>query len=386
MREVYIAAARRTAVGKCGGALKNVPPEQLASTVLKAAVADARLAPDEIEEVTLGNVVGPGGNLARLSLLTAGFDVSIPGVTVDLQCGSGLQAIHQAVFAIQSGQRDIVLAGGVESSSRAPWKIEKPLDLYRGKGPAFYSRARFSPEDIGDPEMGIAAENVAKRYGITRRKQDEFALASHQKAIAARNAGKFADEIVQVELADGELFEQDEGPRNNTDLEKLAKLKPAFQVNGTVTAGNSCGINDGAAVVLAASKEACLELRLSPILRFVDAKLVGVNPNYLGIGPVPAIRHLLANNRLSIADIDMIEINEAFAAQVVACMHELEITPFQLNVCGGAIALGHPYGASGAILLTRIFHELKRRQGRYGIAALGVGGGLGIASLWERVV
>ena len=385
MREVYVVAARRTAIAKQGGALRNLSPETIASVVLRAVVQDVQLSVNDIEEVILGNVVGPGGNIARLSLLTAGFATSIPGVTVDLQCGSGLQAIHQAIYEIRCGQRDIVIAGGVESSSRAPWKIEKPFDLYRGTGPTFFSKARFSPAELCDPGMGLAAENIAQRYGVSRQEQDEFALQSHQKAVAARGVGSFTAEITPISLSDGVVFAIDEGPREHTSQELLANLSPAFLEHGTVTAGNACAINDGAAVVIVAAKDACVRLGLHPVLRYVDSQLVGVDPRYPGMGPVPAVRSLLERCKISINDMDMIEINEAFAAQVLACARELAITPQQLNVCGGALAFGHPYGASGAILLTRIFHELPRRQGRFALATLGIGGGLGIASVWERV-
>jgi acetyl-CoA C-acetyltransferase len=378
--------AKRTPVGKQGGALREVVPEVLGSVVLEAVMKESRLEKDEIEEVIFGNVVGPGGNLARLSLLTAGFPCRIPGVTIDLQCGSGLQAIHFAVSQILSGIRESVIAGGVESSSRAPWKIEKPLNLYGTQAPRFFKRARFSPESIGDPDMGIAAENVARKSDISRLDQDQFALLSHRRAIAARESGCFDAEIVPVPLSDGSLFKQDEGPRENTSLEKLARLSPVFLENGTVTAGNACGINDGAAAVLLTSNEFARKKGLKPVLRYVDSELIGVDPNYLGIGPVPAVRNILTRQGLRIGDIDLVEFNEAFAAQVLACVRELDIGVEQLNVAGGAIALGHPYGASGAILLTRLFYQLVLRKGRYGISTLGVGGGLGIASLWERVV
>jgi acetyl-CoA C-acetyltransferase len=384
--EAVVIMAKRTPIGKQGGALREVLPEVLGSIVLEAVMKESRLEKDQIDEVIFGNVVGPGGNLARLSLLTAGFPCHVPGVTIDLQCGSGLQAIHFAVSQILSGMRKSVIAGGVESSSRAPWKIEKPVNLYSTQAPHFFTRARFSPDSIGDPDMGIAAENVAQKYGITRHDQDEFALLSHRRAVAARKSGSFDAEVVPVPLSDGSLFMQDEGPRENTSLEKLERLSTVFQENGTVTAGNACGINDGAAAVLLTSSEFAKKKGLKPVLRYIDSELIGVDPNYLGIGPVPAVRNLLTRQGLRIKDIDLIEFNEAFAAQVLACVRELDIKMEQLNVAGGAIALGHPYGASGAVLLTRLFYQLVLRKGRFGIATLGVGGGLGIASLWERVV
>ncbi|MCL6637160.1 MAG: thiolase family protein [Alicyclobacillus sp.] len=385
MEEVVVVAAKRTAIAKQGGGLREVPPEQLAAVALRAALAAAGVQPAQVEEVVLGNVVGPGGNLARLTALTAGLPLHVPGVTVDAQCGSGLQAVHQAALSIRCGQRRLVAAGGTESVSRAPWRMEKPSSLYSLQPPRIYTRARFAPDWIGDPDMGVAAETVARIYGVSRAEQDAFALRSHRLAVAAQQAGDLALEIAPCPLPDGRTFDQDEEPRPHTSLEKLARLSPVFVPDGTVTAGNACGINDGAAVVLLAAASHAAALGLRPVLRLADCELVGVDPNVLGIGPVPAIRQLLQRHGLTWADIDLIEINEAFAAQVLACVRLLELPMERLNVCGGALALGHPYGASGAVLVTRLFYQLPRRGGRWGVAALGVGGGLGIASLWECV-
>ncbi len=308
MRDVVIVKAKRTPVGKLGGILSSIPPEKLMQPLLVNLIED--IPPAEMDDVILGNVVGPGGNMARLSLLTAGLPVSVPGVTVDRQCGSGLEAVQMAARLIQAGAGDMYIAGGVESTSLAPWKIKKPAFLSHPGGPAFYTRARFSPDFIGDPEMGEAAENVAEHYHITREEQDEFACSSHQKAVNAQRKGLFDEEIIPVNG-----IRNDECPRPNTTLKKLARVKPAFKQGGTVTAGNSCPMNDGAAAVLLMSKEKCQQLGLKPLARFVDSTAAGVDPNLLGIGPVPAVEKLWKRQNLSERDIDVIEFNEAFASR-----------------------------------------------------------------------
>lgn len=378
MREAVIVAAKRTAIGKVGGMFKHLLAEQLVAPLITEIVKQYHLDAEAIDEVILGNATGPGGNLARLSALTAGLPVTVAGVTVDRQCGSGLEAINLAARLIQAGAGEMYLAGGVESTSTAPWKLAKPRSLYDPHGPAIFMRARFSPDFIGDPDMGIAAENVAKKYHITRKEQDEYALKSHQKAVFAQENGLFQEEIVAVS---GQVV--DECPRKHTSLEKLAALQPVFLPDGTVTAGNACPINDGAALVLIMSLKKCQELKLQPILRFVDATSAGVDPNYLGIGPVPAVRKLLKRQQISMEDIDLVEFNEAFAAQVLASIKELNISCEKVCINGGALAIGHPYGASGAILITRLFTEMKRNKLKKGLATLGIGGGLGLATLVE---
>lgn len=380
MREAVIVSAKRTAIGKVGGMFRHLRAEQLAAPVIQAIVKQNRLDSASIDEVILGNATGGGGNIARLSLLEARLPVSVPGVTVDRQCGSGLEAINLACRLVQAGAGDIYLAGGVESTSTAPWRIEKPASLYDVKGPKFFYRARFSPDFLGDPDMGEAAENVAGKYGISRKEQDEYALLSHQKAVRAVKKGYFLEEIVPVE---GIIT--DECPRDDTSLEKLSRLKPVFREGGTVTAGNSCPINDGASVVLVMSKEKCLELGLKPVLRFVDATSAGVDPNYLGVGPVPAVKKLLERQNLTVDDIDIVEFNEAFAAQVIASLKLLQIPYEKVCISGGALALGHPYGASGAILITRLFTEMRRKKLKRGLATLGIAGGLGLATLVELI-
>ncbi|MGM7702485.1 thiolase family protein [Pseudalkalibacillus sp. Hm43] len=379
MNEVYIVEAKRTPIGKIGGVLRTVRPEEMAATLIRTVVEACEIPPHKIDEVILGNVVGPGGNLARLSSLTAGLPVEVPGVTIDRQCGSGQEAINLGARLIQAGGADLVLAGGVESTSLAPWKMEKPTNLHDPTGPKPFGRARFSPDDIGDPDMGVAAENVAQHYDVTREDQDRFALHSHEKAVASQKSGRFRQEIVPI----GDI-DMDECPRENTSLEKLSRLKPVFRADGTVTAGNACPVNDGAAIVLLASKQACEELGLKPTVRFIDACSAGVDPNLLGIGPIPAVEKLLNRQELSIEDIDLVEFNEAFASQVLASTRALGIREEIMNVGGGALALGHPYGASGAILMTRMFHEMKFGEAQRGLVTLGIGGGLGLATLVEK--
>jgi acetyl-CoA C-acetyltransferase len=378
MNQAVIVQAYRTPIGKKGGMFKKVPPQFLAAEVMKKLVQDCRIDPVEIDDVILGNAVGPGGNLARLSALSAGFPLRVPGVTIDRQCGSGLEAINLASRLIQSGAGEIYLAGGTESTSRAPLKMET---FDSDVEPRIYSRARFSPEEIGDPEMGEAAENVADRYHITREEQDQFALQSYEKAIQAVRNGEFQEEIVPING-----ISQDETPRPSTKYDKLLpRLQPVFRENGTVTAGNSCSFNDGAAVALIMSQKKANALGLTPFLTFIDAVAEGVDPHYLGMGPVPALKRLLKRNNLTIEDIDLIEFNEAFASQVLACLKELKIPFEKVNGRGGAIAFGHPYGASGAILVTRLAREMKKKsKAKLGIATLGIGGGIGIATLFRK--
>ncbi len=364
MKRAVIVKAKRTVIGKKGGILKEYAPEQLAAAVIRDLVQGL---PKQVDDIILGNVVGPGGNIARVSSLESDLPFSVPGVTIDRQCGSGLEAIRLACHLIQGGAGDIYIAGGVESTSQSPYE----------------KRARFSPERLGDPEMGMAAEYVAEKYGISRQMQDEYALLSYQRAIDSFIKGYYSDELVTIE----NLPLQDEGVNPKQNYERmLRRLSPCFKENGTVTLGNCCGINDGAAAVLVMSEETAKELGYQPILRFVDSVVTGVNPNYPGTGPIPAVSDILSKHSLSIRDIDLIQLNEAFASKVVACAQELSIPYDKLNVEGGAIALGHPYGASGAILVTRLFYEVQRYEANYAISTIGIGGGIGIAVLWERVV
>jgi acetyl-CoA C-acetyltransferase len=382
-----IVAARRTAIGRRGGALAGLPVEALAAPVIRAVIADAAVAADEIDDVILGNAAGPGGNVARLALLEAGLPVTVPGFTVDRQCGAGLEAVNIACRLIAAGAGDVYLAGGVESTSTAPWRLARPATL--AGTPRLYDRARFAPDRIGDPEMGVAAENVARAFGIGRDRQDAYALASHRKALAAQAVGRFLAEIVPLTTADGGIVDRDECPRPDTSQERLASLPPAFVAGGTVTAGNACPLNDGAAVVAVVSLRRFVSGGYPAGLGFVDAAAGGVDPNLLGTGPIAAVRRLLDRRPdLRLADIDIVEFNEAFAAQVLACLDALAIGEEKVSLAGGAIALGHPFGASGAILVCRLFSEMVRNAGRraepprLGLATLGIAGGLGVASLF----
>lgn len=372
--------AKRTPIGKIGGQFSTLEPEQLLAPVIRHIVSESQVPPEWIDDVIIGNVVGPGGNIARVAALEAGLPVTVPGLTIDRQCGSGLEAIHLAARLIQSGAGEVYLAGGVESTSRAPWKMFKPETLTGT--PKLYTRAPFTPSAYGDPDMGLAAENVARKYGISREEQDLYALNSHRKAVLAKQTGRFRQEIVPLQV-NGHWVAEDECPRADTSLDKLQRLKPVFLDQGTVTAGNACPVNDGAALVLLMSRDKCEQLNLRPVLRFVDAQAAGVDPEYLGIGPVPAVNRLLSRRQLGITDLDAIEFNEAFASQVLASLGELQIPQDKVNPGGGALALGHPYGASGAILITRLFAEMLQNPFKRGIATLGIGGGMGLAVLVE---
>lgn len=376
MSDVVIVWAKRTAIGRAFGQFQTLEPRDLAAPLLQQAIQDTSVDATVVDDVILGNVVGPGGNIARVSLLQAGFPTSVPGVTVDRQCGAGLEAIMRGFEAIKSGQADVILAGGVESVSRAPWKMAQPTAS--GHMPTLYSRAPFTPPEYGDPDMGIAAENVAERFHITREEQDRYALHSHEKAVRSQQQGRFDAEIVAVHG-----IATDECPRTDTSYDKLARLRPVFSDDGTVTAGNACPLNDGAAVVLLMSLEAAEHHNLKPLATIVDATAAGVDPDILGIGPVPATKKLLARQQLQVEAIDIVEFNEAFASQVLASLTLLDIPLHKVNVGGGALALGHPYGASGAILVTRLVHELQHGHS-LGLATLGIGGGLGLAMLVKR--
>ncbi|MFC3747040.1 thiolase family protein [Paenibacillus sp. GCM10012306] len=380
MTEVVMVMAKRTPIGKIGGQFSTLEPELLIAPLIRHIIAETQVPPEWIDDVILGNVVGPGGNIARVTALEAGLPVTVPGLTIDRQCGSGLEAIHLAARFIQSGAGEVYLAGGVESTSRAPWKMFKP-EVLTGT-PRLYTRAPFTPSSYGDPDMGVAAENVARKYGISREDQDLYALKSHQKAVHAQQTGRFLQEIVPLQV-NGHWVTEDECPRPDTSMEKLQKLTPVFMEEGTVTAGNACPMNDGAALVLLMSREKCEQLNLRPVLRFVDAQTAGVDPHYLGIGPVPAVHNLLSRQQLRITDLDLVEFNEAFASQVLASLGELQIPQDKVNPGGGALALGHPYGASGAILMTRLFAEMLQNPFKRGIATLGIGGGMGLAVLVE---
>jgi len=399
LKEAWIVEALRTPFGRYGGALSSVRPDDLAATVLEAVVARSGINAADIDDVILGcaNQAGEDNrNVARMALLVAGYPVEVPGQTVNRLCGSGLQALAAAANAIAVGDAEVVVAGGVESMSRAPLVTLKPESgLERGNrelvdttiGWRFVNprlHAKYPAISLGE-----TAERVADQWHVSREAQDELALASQQRAAAAAASGVHAEEIVTVSIPQRSgapiIVDRDEHPRPDTSAAALAKLKPAFAADGTVTAGNASGINDGAAALLVVESERARALGLKPYARIVATAVAGVDPSVMGAGPIPAIRKLLERTGLTVADIDRVELNEAFASQAVACITELGLDPAKTNVHGGAIALGHPLGASGARMATTLVRELRRSGGRYGIAAMCIGVGQGIAMLVERV-
>jgi 3-oxoadipyl-CoA thiolase len=393
----YVIDALRTPIGRYGGALANARPDDLAAHVMKAAVERNSLSAADIDDVFMGcaNQAGEDNrNVARMGLLLAGLPVEVPGVTVNRLCASGLEAVNQGARMIQTGDADLVLAGGVESMTRAPLVMAKPERSFpRGDVRAYDTTLgwRFvnprMEEMYSSEAMGETAENVAERYGVAREDQDEFALASHQRAVAASEAGRFDQEVVPVPVpqpkGDPLVVHTDEGPRPDTTLERLAGLKPVFRPSGSVTAGNSSSINDGAACAVLASEERASELGAEPLGRIVATGAAGVEPGFMGIGPIPATQRALKRAGMTIDQIDLVELNEAFASQSIACMRELGIDRERLNVNGGAIALGHPLGCSGARLLTTLLWEMRRRGARYGLATMCIGVGQGLATIVE---
>jgi 3-oxoadipyl-CoA thiolase len=398
MTDAVILDALRTPVGRYGGVLASVRPDDLAAHVVRAAVERNGLPPDSIDEVYMGcaNQAGEDNrNVARMAVLLAGLPVEVPGATVNRLCASGLEAAIQGSRQLKVGDADLVLAGGVESMTRAPLVMPKPERGFpRGNvemADTTLGWRLVNPrmeESHWTESMGETGENVAERYGVSREDQDAFALESHRRAIAAAEAGRFDDEIVTIDVPQpkGEpvTIHADEGPRPDTTLERLAKLKPIFRKGGTVTAGNSSSLNDGAACLVLASAERAQELGREPLARLVATGSAGVDPRYMGVGPVPATRKALERAGLTIDDIDLVELNEAFASQVLASMRELGIDHDKLNVNGGAIAIGHPLGCSGARLLGTLAWELRRRGGRYGLATLCIGVGQGLAAVIEN--
>jgi 3-oxoadipyl-CoA thiolase len=384
-----VLSAVRTPIGRHGGALSGVRPDDLAALVIAEAVERAGVPAGEIEDVWFGaaNQAGEDNrNVARMAALLAGLPDSVAGVTVNRLCASGLAAVVGACQAVIAGAGDLFVAGGAESMSRAPLVTPKPETAFpRGDRPLYDTTLgwRFTNPKLVEkfpPEsMGETGENVAERYGVSREDQDSFALASQQRWAAADAAGRFADELVPV----GDVV-RDEHPRPDTSLEKVAALKPAFREGGTVTAGNASGINDGAAALVIASEDRARDLGVEPLGAFVGSAVAGVDPRVMGIGPIPAVRKLLDRTGLDVGEIDLVELNEAFASQSVAVVRELGLDPEKVNVNGGAIALGHPLGMSGARLVVSLLHELRRRGGRYGLATLCVGVGQGQAALFER--
>jgi acetyl-CoA C-acetyltransferase len=393
-RTPVVIAARRTPIGTAGHSLAGVDLVGLLAPVLRALLDDLGPQAPAVDDVVIGNCRGPGGNPARVAALAAGLGTGVPGVTVDRQCGSGQEAVHQAASAVLAGSADLVLAGGAESASTAPWRLARPTspsglpvpyDRVRSSGlPVPYDRAPFAPSEIGDPDMGPAAESVAALCGVTRQRQDAYACRSHARALAAARAGAFGAELVPVA---GVI--SDERPRHVTEA-VLSRFRPAFAAGGTVTAGNCCGVSDGAAAVAVVPEHIRAALG-APGLALRGWVCVGLDPNTPGLGPVPAVARLLKGCGVGLAEVGVVEMTEAFAAQVLACTDALGLDPLGPDagrVCpqGGAIAMGHPWGASGAMLLVRLFAQMVRVEGpRLGIATCAIGGGQGLALLAERV-
>jgi len=398
VQDCWIVGAVRTPVGRYGGALSSVRPDDLAAVVIRGLLERTGVPGEEVEDVIFGaaNQAGEDNrNVARMALLLADLPVTVGGVTVNRLCGSGLEAVNQANRAIRLGEGDVMIAGGVESMSRAPLVMAKPERAFPRGNVTVYDTTigwRFVNDKLAKrypPEsMGETAENVAERYGISREDQDRFALRSQQRAAAAIREGKFKEEIVPVPVTDRSgtrWVEEDEHPRPDTTLEKLSSLRPAFREGGTVTAGNASGINDGAAALLLATPEKARTYGLKPLGRILSTAVAGVDPSVMGIGPVPAVRKALKRAGLTIDQVDLVELNEAFAAQALACMRELGIPGEKCNVNGGSIAIGHPLGSTGARLLTSLLYEMKRRKARYGLVTMCIGVGQGIATVVERV-
>lgn len=393
MSKAVIVSGVRTAIGSFGGALKDVPATELGRVVIEGAIERAGIDRADIEEVIMGNVLqaGAGMNAARQSAIEAGIPDSVPSFTVNKVCGSGLKAVTLAAQAIAAGDAELIVAGGMESMSRAPYLLKNARWGYRmGNGEIVDSMLSEGLTcAIAGCHMGITGENVAAKYNVSRQSQDEFAAESQRRAESAVTAGRFDDEIVPVmiEQKRGEktAFKTDEYPRTGTTAETLARLKPAFQKDaGTVTAGTASGINDGAAALVVASEERARLMELAPMARILSYASAGVDPRYMGMGPVPAIERALEKAELTLGDIDLFELNEAFAAQSLAVLKELGLDQSRVNVNGGAIALGHPIGASGARVLVTLLYEMRRRDARRGLAALCIGGGQGIALIVER--
>jgi 3-oxoadipyl-CoA thiolase len=403
-QEALLIDAVRTPIGRYGGVLREVRPDDLSALVIRALIDRTRLEASSVEDILWGcaNQAGEDNrNVARMSALLAGLPVSVPGTTVNRLCGSSLDAVIHASRAIWSGDAEILIAGGVESMSRAPYSLPKNQSGSYGNATAYdtalgwrYPNPRMAAL-FPLESMGETAENVAEKYSIPREEQDAFAFNSHRKAIRARQEGKFSDEIIPVEipaksgsverpLSPG-MVREDEGPRSDTSLEKLAALSPVFRKNGTVTAGNSSSLNDGAAGLLVAGSGLAAKMGWKPLARIVSTGIAGVDPRFMGMGPVPAVRIALKKAGLSMNQIDLIELNEAFASQSIAVARELQFDSEKLNVNGGAIALGHPLGCSGARILTTLLHEMGRRNARYGLATMCIGVGQGVAAIVERI-
>lgn len=392
MRDVVIVAAKRTAIGSFGGGLSSLRADQLGSAVIKAVLEETGVAGEQINEVILGQVLtaGCGQNPARQATINAGLPASVPAITINKVCGSGLKAVHMAVQAIQCGDAEIILAGGQESMSQSPHVVPNSRNGQRmGNWTMIDTMITDGLWDaFNDYHMGITAENIVEKYGISRDEQDAFAAASQQKALAAQQAGRFAGQIVPVSIpqrkGDPIVVDKDECPRDGVTAESLGKLRPAFKKDGTVTAGNASSLNDGAAVVMVCSADKAKELGLTPLATIKAHANAGVDPTIMGTGPIPASQRCLERAGWSVNDLDLIEANEAFAAQAISVNRDLGWDTSKVNVNGGAIALGHPIGASGCRILVSLLHEMVRQDAKKGLATLCIGGGMGVALAVER--
>ena len=395
MEKVVLSQPLRTAIGTFGGALKDVSAIDLGTTVVKEIINRSKLDPGEIDDCIIGNILGAGlgQNPSRQVAINSGLGVETPAITLNRLCGSGLQSVAFAAQAIKAGDADCIIAGGIENMNQAPFYLKKARWGYRMAVPKEEIVDSMVYDGLWDIfnnyHMGVTAENLAEKYQISRESQDEFAYNSQMKTKAAQESGKFEEQIVSVDIpqrkGDPLEFKLDEHPRSDTTVDSLSKLKPAFKKDGTVTAGNSSGINDGAAAVIVSSGSKSKNLGLEPFAFIRSYAVAGVDPSIMGIGPVPAIQKALSKADLSLDDIDIVELNEAFAAQSLACLSDLPISDEKLNVNGGAIALGHPIGASGTIVLVKLLHEMNRRDdARLGMSALCIGGGMGIAMIVEK--
>lgn len=397
MKDVFVVTALRTPIGKFGGTLRNVRPDDLAALVLRKAIEKSGLDPEEIEDVIMGaaNQAGEDNrDVARMAVLLADLPIKIGGVTVNRLCASGLQAIMDAYRACALGEGNVYVAGGVESMTRAPFVMAKAESAFSRNIEIFDTSIgwRFINPELAKRyypySMGETAENVAEKYKISREKQDEFAYQSQQKYAVAASKNRFEEEIIPVTIPNKEeiiIFSKDENPRPDTTLEKLAKLKPAFRKEGTVTAGNSSSLNDGAAALVLVNEDILKKYNLTPLARIVSVAVAGVHPDIMGIGPVPATQKALKRAGLSVQDLDLIELNEAFASQSLACIQDLDLDINKVNVNGGAIAIGHPLGCSGARISTTLIHELRKQNKKYGLATMCVGVGQGAAILYEAL-
>ena len=390
-KKIVLAGACRTAIGSMGGGLSTVPPQDLGAAVIRAALERAGVRPEQVDQVFMGCVLqaGLGQNVARQASIKAGLPVEAPAITLNVVCGSGLESVNTAARLIQSGDADVVVAGGVENMSMAPYLIKNGRYGYRmGNGALIDSMINDGLWDVfNDVHMGITAENVAEKWGITREELDAFSAQSQNRACAARDSGRFKEEIVPIEVKKKKetvIFDTDEGPREGITAEGLARLKPAFKKDGIVTAGNASSINDGAAAVVVMSEEKARALGVTPMATWVAGALGGVDPAIMGVGPIAATRRVMEKTGLKIADFDLIEANEAFAAQSIAVARDLGFDMEKVNVNGGAIALGHPVGASGCRILVTLLHEMARRDAKRGLATLCIGGGMGCATVVER--